>query len=87
MSKAITMVSRRGGTGKTEVVSAVLKAAEGEIKRGCSGARRLSSSGDPNNSLVSETHRVGGREQEDEKAVPCGRQDHMHQEQRHSHLC
>ena len=54
MSKAITMVSGRGGTGKTEVVSAVLKAAEGEIKRGCTGARRLSSSGDPNNSLVSE---------------------------------
>ena len=44
--KAITMVSGRGGTGKTEVVSAVLKAAEAEIKRGCNG--------DPNNSLVSE---------------------------------
>jgi len=36
MSKPITMVSGRGGTGKTEVVSAVLKAAEAEIKRGCS---------------------------------------------------
>ena len=54
MSKAITMVSGRGGTGKTEVVSAVLKAAEAEIKRGCSGVKRLSSSCDPNNSLVSE---------------------------------
>ena len=31
MSKAITMVSGRGGTGKTEVVSAVLKAAEAEL--------------------------------------------------------
>ena len=54
VSKPVVMISGRGGTGKTEVVSAVLKAAEAEIKRGSCGSRRLSSGWDPDDSLVSE---------------------------------